>query len=322
MPSPVLVGDAGGTNVRFALASSTADGIQIEACERFPNDLFGDFEAAVAAYLDGLDSVPGCALFALAGPVRNGCVEMTNRNWTVSSDMLQSRFGFQSVRLVNDYAAMARSIPELPQTAFETIIDGTQAAGVPIWVGGPGTGFGMATLIPNLNGAWHVMTGEGGHIAFAPQTEREFALMQHLKEEWDYVSLELVTSGMGLAAVHKALCALEGVAYEPLDAKAMLEAAANGDTICQKICRLRARAVMGAAGGFVLANGAKGGAVLTGGVSQRLAPYLREAESVSRFGARGPRSAYMANVPVRLLKQDLAPLIGAAALHFEAASIL
>ena len=191
--------------------------------------------------------------------------------------MLAARFGLERVTLVNDYAAMARSIPELSQDAFKVIHEGQPSSTpAPILVGGPGTGLGIATLLPESAG-WRVVTGEGGHTAYAPRTDREMALSHELQRRFDYISSELVLSGSGLDAVHKALCAIDGVEWTPLDVTTILSRAQAGDIICHDICVIRAGGVLQALGDAALINGTRGGVVVTGGVAERLYDYLCEA---------------------------------------------
>ncbi len=318
MTSSILVGDVGGTSVRFALAHRGAEGISIEDFVKLPGDDFKDFEDAVAAYVDRLGARPAEALFALAGPVKDDVVRLTNRNWApISARELEARLGFHQAHLVNDFAAMARAVPELPAADFETILPGRAAFDAPVLVTGPGTGFGVATLLPDPRCGWKVITGEGGHAAFAPRSDRECELAAILRAEHNYVSTELVVSGQGLPAVQKAMSTLHGVAYTPMSPADVFAGAASGDPVCREICEMRADATLGAVGDLALINGTLGGVVLTGGVAQRLHDYLKRPSASDRFRERGPQTAYLADVGVRLITTEMAPLIGAAALHYD-----
>ena len=321
MADRVLVGDIGGTNVRFAVARrGFARHPEVSDISVMPGDDFETFDDALQAYCDELGvEMPTRALIALAGPVDDGRVRLTNRDWVVDAARLSEKTGLGSVRLVNDYAAMARAIPELPDTAFRVLREGAPDGDSrdPILVSGPGTGLGMATLIPVAATGWRVLTGEGGHAAFAPVTPREWALAEKLRETHDYVSRELVLSGSGLEHVHRALCEIDGVGYEALDPGRMLELAREGDRICRDICEIRARGTLYALGDAALMNGTRGGVVITGGVAERLADWLAAPDAIERFLQRGPMSEYMTTIPVRLLLSGEAALVGAAALHFD-----
>ncbi len=209
MTDRVLVGDIGGTNVRFACARRGSAGPpELDDIRVMPGDDFPDFSAALSQYVEETgEARPRRALFAIAGPISANSVQMTNRDWHIDAEVLASDLGFEQVRLVNDYAAMARAIPELPGGEFRVLNMGCDPdERAPILVAGPGTGLGMATLLPRGAQGWQVLTGEGGHVAFAPQTPREWALAQHLRQSHGFVPNELVLSGSGLDAVHRALC--------------------------------------------------------------------------------------------------------------------
>lgn len=320
MPDSVLVGDIGGTNVRFARARlGFAGHLEVENISVFQGDDYGSFDAALEQYLEQLGNHrPDEALFAFAGPVRDGTVRLTNRSWTVNSRETAQKAGLANVRLVNDYAAMARSIPELGPESFRLLHEGrVPDERSPILVAGPGTGLGMATLLPEGERGWRVMTGEGGHAAFAPRTDREWELTKRLQATHGYVSKELVLSGSGLNAVHKALCEIDGVPWEITPPAEIMRRAREGDRMSRDICEIRAGATLDALGDAALINGTRGGVVITGGVAERLVDWLQQPAAISRFFDRGPMSHYMKPIPIRLLMDGEAALIGAAALHFD-----
>lgn len=317
MSEAILVGDVGGTNARFAIAQMRGEEIAITNFQKLAGSDFRGFDDVLREYLASVDFVPSSACFALAGPVRDGEVILTNRRWRVSSVAVARQFGFKDVVLINDFTAMARSVPELPAENFETIIDGDEIDGEPIVVTGPGTGFGVATLCKQRDGRWHVLNGEGGHVAFSPRDDVELALHKVLQREFGYVSNELVASGVGLEAVHKAFCIIHGRDYEALSPSEMRREADRGDKMFHQLCSVRANTVMSVAGDLVLVNGALGGVVLAGGVTERIADYLKTAEARSRFEDRGALSHYVRGCHVKLLHNPEAPLIGAAGYFFK-----
>lgn len=317
MAEGVLVGDVGGTNVRFACVRPADGSYAISEFQKLRGDDFDGFDAALQTFLErsGLDVAGRRAVFALAGPVRDGVVKLTNRDWTVNAAALEGRFGLSSVRLVNDFKAMGRAVPELGPDAFVPVKPGTADGSAPIIVAGPGTGFGVATLLPSSgSGGWRVLSGEGGFMAYAPQTDLEFELARLLRDEQGYVHTEAVCAGIGLESVHRALCRIFERDFEAMPPGEMLTRAAGGDEMFLELCRIRARGTLRAIGDLVLANGALGGVAIAGGVSQRLIDYLREPDAIDAFTRRGRNSAYMEPVPIRLLSDGRAPLIGCAAL--------
>ncbi|MFN7164609.1 MAG: glucokinase [Hyphomonas sp.] len=317
MDAVLLVGDVGGTNARFAAARRHGDGYLIEGFERYAGEPFPDFNAALDAYLAKTGLRPASACIAAAGPVRGGKAQLTNRAWSLSEAGVSERFGIADVLVVNDFVAMARAVPELEPEAFSLVFAGTPVAGAPILVAGPGTGFGVSTLIPSAGG-WTVVAGEGGHIAYAPRTDLERNVARLLARDHGYVSNELVASGSGLEEVHAAFCEIHGRPVASLPPEEMRARADAGDDMYRALIGLRALAVIGAVGDLALANGALGGVVLAGGVSERIADFLKTPAARERFVSRGPMSHYLADCPVRLLHEPAAPLIGAAA-YFEQA---
>jgi len=316
MAAPVLVGDVGGTNVRFAVAVRRGTAFSIEQFEIYPGDDFTSFEEALEHYLDqsGVRGIPAC--FALAGPVKEQEVKLTNRPWMVSASHVAERFGLKHVCLINDFHAMARAVPEYATESLEPIIAGTAQEGAPVLVTGPGTGLGVATLASAPGGGWLVLAGEGGHMAYAPRSDIEQRLASLLARDHGYVSNELVASGSGLPAVHAAFCEIFGRTLNTLSPAEMRARADNGDEMYRTLIEVRALAVMGAAGDLVLANGALGGVVLAGGVTERIVDFLRMPLARERFVSRGPASTYLEQCPVWLMRDAFAPLIGAAA-HYE-----
>lgn len=319
MDAPLLVGDVGGTNVRLALAERRGGAWRIEGFHVFPGKDFTTFEDVLRTYLDETGVRPARACFAIAGPVQHGQGRLTNRGWLVSDQAVAARFGISDVLVVNDFLAMARSVPELGADAFETVLPGTPVAAAPMIVTGPGTGFGVATLLASGR-TWTVLSGEGGHTRYAPQTDIEHELARLLARGRGYVSNERVASGSGLDEVHAAFCEMFGRAKETLTPAEMRIRADGGDPMYRALIELRALAVMGYAGDLALINGALGGVVLAGGVVERIADFLKTPAAVDRFVSRGPMSDYLKACPVSLMHEPSAPLLGAAA-HFEQSRI-
>lgn len=313
----MLVGDVGGTYVRLGLAERDEDGkILITQFTKIAGDKLSGLDDAIEQFLAETHFKPKHVAIALAGPVRDGCVSLTNRPWFVSEQKLKDKFGFENVRLYNDFKAMGRSVPEMESSDFLEIHAGSPMGGEPILVAGPGTGFGMANLAP-MNGGWHVFGSEGGHVSYAPQSKAETELLHILQKKHDFVSLEMVSSGFGMDLIHDAICERHNVPYERLEPARVLKLAKENDPICLEICEVRSAAIMGALGDMALVYGARGGVVMAGGVSERLIDYISAPKAMSRFLNRGPMSGYLIDVPIKLLRNPAAPLVGAAALYLD-----
>jgi len=313
----VLVGDVGGTSVRFAVADWVGGVCKINEFKKYDGDSFPDFETVLDQYLKDLGTAPATAFFALAGPPLGRSITLTNRPWTVDAPSLESRFGFERANLVNDFTAMARSVPEMPNDAFETIKPGEAVAGDPILVIGPGTGLGIATLFGGTSSGWHIIGGEGGHGAFAPRNDAEHALAKLIRRDHGYVSNERICAGVGLDSLHRAICERNNVAFIPLTPDDIMAKAGIGDELCLEICLVRLRTLLGVAGDLALANGTRGGVVLAGGVANKLSSFLSDESIIDRFVDRGIQRDYMSAIPIHLLTHEAAPLIGAASLYLD-----
>lgn len=320
----ILVGDIGGTNVRFAIAHAapSADGLAVEISDVWtaPGDRFAVFEDALAAFLSTASARPTGASFGLAGAVVEGRVELLHRKWTVDARHVAATLDVPRVRLANDFEAMARSAPELgvQERADLHLPPGFDEAasrnGAQV-VAGPGTGLGLGALVRRQN-RWTVVGGEGGHQAYAPQSPPECELLKALQKRGHYVSFELVASGSGFEATSVALADVLGVVAPNWDAAASVRAAKAGDDFALELCRLRARATMTFLGNGALAFAARG-AWLAGGVSLALDQWLREPAALARFYDRGPRTELMAAIPIRVINAPFAALAGAAWLYLD-----
>lgn len=312
----LLLGDAGGTNVRLALARiSGADCSLSEIWSRRGED-FTTFEAALDAYLAETRPRLAGAAFGFAGAVNDGRVELLHRNWAVDRRKISDRLGLDRVIVVNDFFAMSRAAPEQRATDLVEIAPGEANPTGSVAVGGPGTGFGIGVL-RRFSGGWIVVAGEGGHQTWSPQTDLEWHVAEALREQGLYVSNEVVASGSGFEQTRTALAKAMGVREPVLSQREVIEAAERGEAFALEFCRLRARCVMTAMGNLALSANASGGVYLAGGVTQHLLPWLKEADALVRFRARGPRTELLARVPIRLMTSEAAPLIGAARLWLD-----
>jgi len=315
--SLILVGDIGGTNARFGLAHRNCDGhVLIQKYLKFSCDAFVTFEDALKSYLSNIDEKPDAISLAVAGPKSNNHIKFTNRNWEISRTDLLKLSGVKTVHLCNDFVAMARSVPEMEEGDFQCLHKGERHPNEPILVAGAGTGFGVSFLFPAQSG-WHVQNTEGGHMAYAARNKVEAEILSILSKTHPYVPIELMTSGSGLKALHKAVCERHGKIYRPLSPANIRQKALDRDTICAEICSIRAGAIMGALGDLALAVGARGGIILAGGVSEKNIEFCMRSEAMDHYFLRGVRSDYLKNIPIKLIKNPMAAMIGAAALHTD-----
>ena len=317
----ILVGDIGGTNIRFAVAKASDTGLpSLTHVWRAPANDFAEFSDALAYFLKQtpIAEHPAQAVFALAGPIDKNSVQLTNNSWTVRRDDLISRFGFERLVFMNDFAAMARSIPELSESAFFSIQKGDPTAIITpkstLAVAGAGTGLGQALLVGDSDSGWNVLPTEGGHQPFAPIDSYEIEIHKVLRKQHSYVSYELICSGSGLIEVYSAIAKIEGKPVLSLKANEITQHAKMGDELAISTCEFTANALMNFTGNAVLASGSWQGAVLAGGVSKHLQPYLTTPAALERFNNKGKMRSRMERVQLRLLVDSTAPLIGAASI--------
>jgi glucokinase len=309
----VLVGDVGGSNVRLAVARINGDGhVDLTHVSRLPVATFPSLGDAIQAWANEGRILPKTAVFALAGPTGADEVRFTNSNWVVSASGIQKRFGFKSVTLVNDFAAQARAVPANRPDEFETLIEGKAIAGAPMVVLGPGTGLGMAILLPDGDD-WRVLPAEAGHQAYGPCSPRERQILEHVSKELPYVSYENLVSGIGLDRLYQAICALEGKVARLKGGEEIGPSAIAGDDPCAvEAVEVMMLSLATFAGNAILSAGAKGGCVIAGGVAEALAPFMRTAAFKNRLTSRGPISAFFDDIPVRRARDSFAALEGAA----------
>lgn len=321
----ILVGDVGGTNVRFAVAQQgKTEALELVDPLRLVVSDFAGFDDALAAYLETLGSVPSMASFALAGPKFDDQIRMTNINWIASETEIESKFPFENVNIVNDFVAMARGVAAIHaydrETGLANVLGGELNFNQTVCVLGPGTGMGVAAILPSQSPDRYVRVQptEGGHTAFAPQTDHEVEIMRVWKARLGFVSAEVFLSGGGIFRLYSALCEIEGIAPIHGSQEAVVAAAGNDPNgIAKRTLDLFCAMLGTFAANTALTMGASGGVVIAGGVGRHIAPFLEGSDFERRFYERGHGSWFVKNVPVHRLEALFVPLHGAAALMID-----
>jgi glucokinase len=304
-----LVGDIGGTHSRFGLVAEGE--IAPDRVAILDNDSFSAFDDAVAAYLEQANERPRRAVIAVAGPTFGRRMTLTNRAWTIDASALEARFGFARVDLLNDFVAQAYALPHLEGSELAPIGGATPAGDRAKAAVGPGTGLGVAGLL-RTNDGWLAAPSECGHVEFAAVDEREFAAFQQIRRTMGRVSAEYVLSGPGLARLHAALRAIDGVSAD-VDAGAIAKLARAGDGPARETVTLYLRMLARFAGDVALTFSAAGGVYLCGGVTPRLLDLLDPAAFRAAFEAKSPHEDLMAATATVVVTSDRAGLIGCAA---------
>ena len=303
----VLLGDIGATNARFALLANG----KLNAINSFEVAKFGQFTDVVANFVEkycGQTKIRR-ALLAIAGPVTGERVPLTNSSWVIDPGELQKGFGWQ-VQIINDFEAVALSLPGLTSTDLAEIGGGKPETGAPMAVLGPGSGLGVACLVDRSEGRV-VIASEGGHASLAPNCEEEDHIVAHLRERFGHVSAERVISGSGLENIYLAIAALEGLKVPPQSAIEITKNALSGECQVAKRSLYAFCAFLGSfAGNVALTFGARGGLYIAGGISPRILDFLIRSDFRRRFEAKGRFQSYLEAIPSYVITHPAAALVG------------
>ena len=297
-----LIGDIGGTQARFALASAGGYGAVVaQRVAEHATPL-----AAIQAALAELGPARH-ALLAIAGPIEGDRASLTNAAWHFDAPALAAALGLASLRLVNDLETMAWALPALTPADLETWQDGEPVSCAPQAIIAPGTGLGVAGFLPG-HGA---LATEAGHMGFAPRDATEAALLAWLSARQGAVCAEDLLSGLGLATLHEGIAEFRGIAVPPRTGPEISAAAEAGCPVAREALAVFWRGLAGFCGDVALLLGARGGVFLAGGVAR--APTDRTA-FLERFQDRPRMRAYLARVPIRRITHPQPGLLGLAQL--------
>ncbi len=308
------MGEIEGRRGRLARASlKPGGGFDIDDETRFALAETRTFEEKVAEFIGGSTAEVREAALAVGGPIEGKHARPTKESFVVSARQLQRQHNFARVTLMNDCMAAARGAVETPPDAFSEIVPGDGEPDSTIVVATAGVGLGMAT-VRTVNGRWQAFESEGGHQAYAPADVDEMALWQEQVAAKHYVSFEDIISEAGVVEMYRALSRVSGAPATLPNFAAVVEAAKDRSSRpAMKACQIAARSMATFAGNACLAAGAKGGVILGGSLARALEPFLKEEGFLNRFRRRGAMTLYVSDVPVRLMKDDMAVLRGLAA---------
>ena len=325
--SLALVGDIGGTHARFALTHLASPRVELQHVQSLCSADFASMQHAVEHYLASTAASPARAALAVAGPVGNDEIRLTNRAWSFSRSELQARLGLHELLLINDFGAVARAVPVLEREHLATL-HGDSAAPLrgPITVLGPGTGLGVALVVGSHERGWHAVETEGGHASFAPICDEERAIAAWLTAHHGRTSNERLLCGNGLSDIDAVLrgasatlpselpspgetSLLRPALREPAE---IVAAALEGHDDASRRTLARFCAVLGSvAGDCALMHGART-VVIAGGIVPRFLPFLRSSTFSERFLAKGRMATLLESVPIHVVTHPNPGLLGAA----------
>jgi len=304
-----LIADIGATNARFALVSDASNELQQQQTLAAAD--YADLTHAVKAYLAAIGAPKVArACLAIAGPVHKPVFTLANNHWQVNKVEVENLLACDILWL-NDFAVQAWGVTALGADQQKVIKSGTGRNDGNRLVIGPGSGLGVAGLVAD-KGRWVPVIGEGGHASFAPGNAQEAAVLQHLQQQYEHVSVERVASGSGIPVLYKAVAELAEQEVRYTDAAHIAEAAKQGDALAEQAMQMFFAILGQSVASAAVIMGATGGVYLVGGILPKLLDQLQASEFVERFVKRGRFGTYMDEMPIILSLDANLGLKGAA----------
>jgi len=323
MAKILLIGDIGGTNARFALADPRRPGftdVQTLKCADYASA-----DDAIKHYLKKIGAKsPDVICLAAAGPIVEQRVRFTNNPWRIASKELGEHFGIDKVRLLNDFEAIAYSIPFL--TKDDCLPFGLpepeplDAAHYTVGIIGPGTGLGAVGL-RRYGDLLIPIAGEASHGGFAPETQVQIDMLNALRERYDRVSSERFVSGPGLENIYWALCRIHGEQRPQIRAAEIFARARDrSDPRAAESVQVFFEILGQVAGDFALALGAQHGIYIAGGIVKRYPEMLEDSRFRAGFERKGRHRSIMERIPTQLILHEQPGLLGASYCALELAA--
>jgi glucokinase len=308
---PRLLGDIGGTNARWAWQDAAEEplvDILVTPCDASDSI----YDSAALYLATKRHQLPKWVGIGVATAVNGDVVRLTNSEWVFSIAQLQQSLGAQRCLVINDFTALALSLPLLTSSDLRCVGKGVKLAGAPIALLGPGTGLGVSGLVCGGQGQLLALSGEGGHVTLAALDDHEAELLALLRSRFTHVSAERVLSGQGLADLYRAVCQLAHREAEDLSAVDVTDRAISGvDQMCVTSADMFASFLGNVAGNLVLTLGARGGLYIGGGIVPRLGDAFNARLFRKRFEEKGRFQDYLSAIPSWIITAATPALAGA-----------
>ncbi len=329
----VVAGDIGGTKTILRLVQLAEGTVETLHQATYSSQQFPDLVPMVQQFIATSErETPQQGCFAIAGPVLNNTSQLTNLNWSLSSDRLAQELKMTRVSLINDFAAASYGILGLADSDLQTIQSGEPDKNAPLGVIGAGTGLGQAFLVP-VNSDYHVFATEGGHADFAPQVSLEFELLTYLQEKYatDHISVERVVSGQGIVAIYQFLRDSQFLPESPtiadairtwegqekdekdrIDPAAIIasSALAKEDFLCVKVMEMFVTAYGREAGNLALKLLPYGGLYIGGGIAAKILPLMTDGSFLKAFQQKGRFTSLVERIPLHVILNPQVGLLG------------
>ena len=319
----LLVADIGGTNARFAYQeenSSDLNNFAYLKCSDYEN-----INNAIEYYQQKNNLDIENMSIAVASTTKNNDIKFTNNHWNFKQSDFLKYFNLNKLIFVNDFVSQCLSLASFYKDISEnrtlndkllndydlkTIKSGTPIKNAPLLVTGPGTGLGVCTLL-NINNYPLAIEGEGGHSSFAPNSDLEIELLQHLRKKYDHVSNERIVSGSGIEEIYEFICFKNKSPSDNLKAPIIGENAIRGEHKAYETIKLFFSIFGTVISSVILINGAQSGVVIAGGITPKLQTILNKSNFELNLLNKGRRYDYVNTVPVWLTENNNNGLIGA-----------
>jgi glucokinase len=321
----VLAGDIGGTKTLLRIAECKAGRCRAIQEQRFDSGAYDNLSSILRQFLrDEKKTTIKAACFGIAGPIQETAkgqsVKVTNLPWEIRTRDLKRQFRFPRLCLINDFQAIGYGIEAMRKKDLVVLQEGERVKHGPRAVIGAGTGLGQGILVWNT-GHYVPVATEGGHANFAPTNELQVDLTRHLLRTVGRTSWELLLSGHGLVELYAFLKARGEAPESPSVAMAMqagdpataiTQAALEyGDPLANQALDLFVDIYGAQAGNLALTAGARGGVYVAGGIAPKIISRLTDGRFMRAFRSKGNMSHYVAAIPVHVVINPQAGLIGA-----------
>jgi glucokinase len=309
---PILIGDIGGTNARFALLVDAF--AEPKLFPIVPTTNYASIEEALqTSILDKTSVQPRSAIIAVAGPVKGDEIPLTNAGWIIKPQDMLSALSLEDVIIINDFEAQAIAVASLGDEGREQIGPGSILESASCAVLGPGTGLGVAGLL-HARHTWFPVPGEGGHVDVGPRSERDYHIWPFLEPIEGRISAEQLLCGRGIMNIYQAVCAADAIEAPLADPAAVTtHAMAGSDDAAVEAISLFSTYLGRVAGDMAMIFMARGGVFLAGGISQKILPALKKPEFRRAFEDKAPHSELLRTIPTFVVTHPTAALSGLAA---------
>ena len=322
----ILAGDIGGTNTRLICAELKDGNKTIIGESNYLCADYQSFDQLLKQFHNdtNINHPIESACFSVAGPVKPGVVAVTNLPWVISASDLKDKFSIKSLKLINDFTAIAYGIPQLEEKDLIILQQGSNEGLSAIKndavIIGAGTGLGACHLVEQ-DGDYVVYPSEAGHVNFSPQNYQQVDILNWLWQTQDYVSLENLLSGKGIVTIYHYLKSVEKMKEESSiqkqfksndPAKVITENAMNNSCqLCKQTVEMFINIYGSAASNILLHHYPVTQLYIAGGIVNKIKGIMNNGQFIDAFNNKGLMQKNMQNVTVKLICQEKIGLYGA-----------